>query len=50
MTVAAWGTEIQNLLAGGALEFLPLRFIAYLLVGGMIVGSAGGFAAARHAA
>ena len=50
VTVAAWGTEIQNILAGGALEFLPLRFIAYLLVGGMIVGSAGGFAAARHAA
>ena len=50
LTAAGWETEIQDLLAGGALEFLPLRFIGYLLVGGMIVGSAGGFAAARHAA
>jgi cell division transport system permease protein len=48
VTVAWWGTEIQAILAGGTIEFLPLRFVGYLLVGGMIVGSAGGFAAARH--
>jgi cell division transport system permease protein len=50
VTVAWWGTEIQAILAGGTIEFLPLRFVGYLLIGGMIVGSAGGFAAARHAA
>ena len=49
VTVAWWGTDIQAILAGGSIEFLPLRFVGFLLVGGMIVGSAGGFAAARHA-
>jgi cell division transport system permease protein len=49
VTVAWWGTDIQAILAGGTIEFLPPRFMAFLLVGGMIVGSAGGFAAARHA-
>ena len=47
--VAWWGTDIQAILAGGSIEFLPIRLVAYLLAGGMLVGSAGGFAAARHA-
>jgi cell division transport system permease protein len=47
--VAWWGTDIQAILAGGSIEFLPIRLVAYLLGGGMLVGSAGGFAAARHA-
>ena len=45
-----WGTDIRAILGGGGIEFLPARLLAYLLAGGMIVGSAGGFAAARHAA
>ena len=49
MVVAWWGTNIQAILAGGTVEFLPLRLVAYLLAGGMVVGSAGGLAAARHA-
>jgi len=44
-----WGTDIRAILAGGTVEFLPLRLMAYLVAGGMVVGSAGGFAAARHA-
>ena len=50
VVVAWWGTNIRAILAGGTVEFLPLRLVAYLLAGGMMVGSAGGFAAARHAA
>ena len=49
VTVSWWETEIRAILADGTIEFLPLRFVGYLLAGGMIVGSAGGFAAARHA-
>jgi cell division transport system permease protein len=44
-----WGTDLRALLDGGAVEFLPPRLLAYLVVGGMAVGSAGGFAASRHA-
>ena len=44
-----WGGEIQAILGGGGIEFLRARLLAYLLVGGMIVGSAGGFVAARDA-
>jgi cell division transport system permease protein len=47
---AWWGTEIRAILGGDGIEFLPIRLVAYLLLGGMVVGSAGGFAAARHAA
>lgn len=46
---SVWSTEIQALLDGGSLQFLPLRLAAYLVAGGMLVGGAGGFAAARHA-
>jgi cell division transport system permease protein len=45
-----WGTDIRAILGGTNIEFLPMRLVAYLLAGGMLVGSAGGFVAARHAA
>jgi cell division transport system permease protein len=44
-----WGSDIRALLQGGSVEFLPPLLSAALVAGGMIVGSAGGFAAARHA-
>ena len=47
---AWWGTDIRAILGGDEIEFLPARMLAYLLAGGMIVGRAGGSAAARHAA
>lgn len=47
---AWWGTDLAALLDGGSLEFLPARFTAGLVAGGMVVGSLGGFAASRHAA
>ncbi len=47
---AWWGTDLRALLDGGSLEFLPARFTAALVAGGMVVGSMGGFAASRHAA
>lgn len=46
---AWWATDIAGLLAGATLEFLPLRFCFFLVIGGMIVGSLGGLAASRHA-
>jgi cell division transport system permease protein len=49
VVVSLWGTDIRSLLGGGTIEFLPPRLVAYLLAGGMVVGSGGGFAAARHA-
>jgi len=47
--VSWWGADLRALLGGGTIEFLPLRLVAYLLAGGMVVGSGGGLAAARHA-
>jgi cell division transport system permease protein len=47
--LSSWGREIQAMLGGATVEFLPLRLVGYLVAGAMIVGSAGGFAAARHA-
>lgn len=44
-----WGTDIRVILGGDGVEFLPIRLVALLLVGGMAVGSVGGFMAARHA-
>ena len=44
-----WGADIRAALDGQALAFLPLPLAAYLVGGGMLVGSAGGFAASRHA-
>jgi len=49
VAVSWWGADIRALLGGGTIEFLPLRLVAYLLAGGMVVGSGGGLAAARHA-
>lgn len=47
--VTWWGQDVGALLGGANLRFLPLRMCAYLVAGGMAVGSAGGLVAARHA-
>lgn len=44
-----WGSELASVLDGGSVAFLPARLCVYLVAGGMAVGAAGGFAAARHA-
>ena len=49
LTNAWWGTELRSLLDGETLRFLPIRLSALLILGGMVVGSTGGFAAARRA-
>jgi cell division transport system permease protein len=46
---AWWGTELRAILDGQTLEFLPLRLSAILILGGMVVGGAGGLAAAWRA-
>jgi cell division transport system permease protein len=46
---SVWGADIASALDGASLEFLPPRLAGYLVAGGMAVGSAGGFVAARHA-
>lgn len=46
---AWWGTELTTMLEGDSIRFLPARLCAALIAGGMAVGAAGGFAAARHA-
>jgi cell division transport system permease protein len=46
---AWWGADLAATLDGAQIGFLPLRFCASLIVGGMAVGAAGGMAAARHA-
>jgi putative ABC transport system permease protein len=46
---AWWGAELGTMLEGDSIRFLPARFVAALVGGGMAVGAAGGFAAARHA-
>jgi cell division transport system permease protein len=45
-----WGTDLNSLLGGGSVQFLPFRLCLYLILGGMLVGSAGGLIAAREAA
>lgn len=45
-----WGAQFGTLLAGDAVQFLPLRFCVALATGGMVVGGVGGFTASRHAA
>jgi cell division transport system permease protein len=50
MALGWWGTEIRGLLDGDSLDFLPVTLVVYLLLGGMAVGAAGGFAAALTAA
>jgi len=46
---AWWGAELRALLDGEALRFLPVRLSAFLILGGMFVGSTGGLAAAWRA-
>jgi hypothetical protein len=43
---AWWGTEMRAILDGETLRFLPLRLSVFLVLGGMLVGSTGGLAAA----
>lgn len=45
----SWGADLRAVLDGQAFEFLPVRLCASLLVGGMSVGSLGGFSAALRA-
>jgi len=49
VVATVWGPELARLLEGGSLQFLPVRLSTALVAGGMVVGGAGGFAAARHA-
>jgi cell division transport system permease protein len=49
VVVAWWGSDLNALFDGGTVTFLPPHLLAYLVAGGMAVGSAGGFAASRHA-
>jgi cell division transport system permease protein len=44
-----WAADLAASLGGATVTFLPIRLCLYLVAGGMIVGAAGGFAAARHA-
>jgi len=46
---AWWGEALAQAFDGTSLEFLPIRLCLLLLAGGMVVGSAGGFVASRHA-
>lgn len=48
--MAWWGSSLSSVLDGGSVQFLPLRLCFYLILGGMLVGSAGGLVAAREAA
>ena len=45
----SWGPQLTAALEGVDPQFLPARFCALLIAGGMLVGGAGGFAASRHA-
>lgn len=47
--VGWWGAQIDAMLDGASVRFLPARLCAYLVAGGMAVGSVGGFTASRHA-
>lgn len=50
LTMGWWGNDLNSLLGGGSVQFLPFRLCMYLIFGGMLVGSAGGLVAARDAA
>jgi cell division transport system permease protein len=49
VAMAWWGPDLNSLLDGAAVQFLPIRLSLYLIVGGMVVGSVGGLVAARDA-
>src|SRR5262245_21546683 len=44
-----WGSNLNSLLDGQSMQFLPIRLCFYLILGGMLVGSVGGLVAARDA-
>src|SRR5262249_34095421 len=44
---AGWGSALAEIAGPDMLRFLPVRTCAWLILGGMAVGSLGGFAAAR---
>ena len=44
-----WAADLNNVLGGASLQFLPVSLWLWLIAGGMTVGSAGGFVAARRA-
>jgi cell division transport system permease protein len=46
---AGWGADVAAMLDGVSFEFLPLVLCIYVLLGGMVLGSLGGYVAARHA-
>jgi cell division transport system permease protein len=46
---AGWGAQVSAVLDGSPIAFLPLTLCVYVLLGGMAVGSLGGYVAARHA-
>ena len=46
---ASWRPQLNAALEGLDPQFLPARFCALLVAGGMAVGGAGGFAGSRHA-
>jgi len=50
VAMAWWGANLNSLFGGGLVQFLPIRLCLYLILGGMLVGSAGGLVAAREAA
>jgi cell division transport system permease protein len=49
VTMTWWGSDLNSLLDGQSMQFLPIRLCFYLTLGGMLVGSAGGLVAARDA-
>ena len=49
VTMTWWGPDLNSLLDGQSMQFLPIRLCFYLILGGMLVGSAGGLVAARDA-
>ena len=50
VAMAWWGPDLNSLVGGGSVQFLPIRLCLYLIFGGMLVGSIGGLVAAREAA
>ena len=46
---AWWGRTVADAFGGGRLEFMPVSLWLLMVLGGMLVGGAGGFVASRHA-